>query len=321
MKKNLLLLASCALLFSACDKDDSKECANYSDEIKLNASVKISQVKSRASLGPVNSSFNFDFPIGIYAYKGTDWSATTNLINNDAATVSGTNVTNQRHAITFGSGPYYYPSDGSTVHAFAFAPRGTESLAAGAGTSPVVDIAMSGHDDVMWASGTGYKIGSAAAVAPELNFAHKLTQLQFRFLAGVNYPANNLVKSLTVNAQPSVAHMTVGTGECTFSGSVAMEALSAASQSSGISISATPGTNANSPVMTKTVSGSGAYSLTIVVKQGNGNPDVTYVNVPIDLSAVTGESHMITLEFTEAAITATATVADWITGSGASITL
>lgn len=105
-----------------------------SDIIELRASVQANGVEKA---GPVNSNFTTDFPIGIYAYNGA-WKAGTsgNVINNDQANVLGA----AGHNVTFGGGPYYYPTDGSVLNFFAFAPRGTEATAAGAGTSPVVTL-------------------------------------------------------------------------------------------------------------------------------------------------------------------------------------
>lgn len=308
MKKVIMCLAMSSVLV-ACDIEENGVGPRIYDsrEIRINAVVQ----DARA---PINSGFSTDFPIGIYA-RGSAWLAGTsaNVINNDNSTVSGS----AGHAVTFGSGPYYYPADGSTVNFYAFAPQGTEKTAAAAGASPVVTINMTGQEDVMWASSTGSKVGSAPATNPVFSFAHKLTQLQFTFVAGTAFPTTSKVVSLTINAQPSSADMNVESGTCTFSGSAAMQALSTANQSAGIAITATPGTNANSPIMTNVAVGATPYSATIVVKPASGS-NVTYTNVPITVTPVIGSAHMITLTFSETAITATASVADWVTGGNGS---
>jgi len=305
MEKLTLYIGIIVLLASCNSNDDNYDLSRNSREIKLNTSIQTTNI-NRAI---ISNSISKDLPIGIYAYNHS-WKAgsSTNLINNDNATLS----ISKGNTIKFGNGRYYYPVDGSTVNFYAFTPRGTESLAAGVGTSPIVNFSMTGQEDIMWASSTGYKIGSNAAVHPVLNFSHQLTQLQFKFIAGANYPTNNKVVSLTVNSQPTNACMTVGTGVCIFSGSADMQALSSANRIKGIGIKATPGTNANSPVMTNVASGTSAYLLTIVVSQGNGQPNVTYTNVPVNITTVAGNAYMLTLKFSSTAVTVSATASDWV---------
>ncbi len=303
----LLFLASCAS-----DSDDPSDTSKDSYKINIQASV---QSTNLVKAGPINSGFTTDFPIGIYAYNGA-WKsgATANVINNDQATVLGA----VGHAVTFASGPYYYPSDGTPLEFFAFAPQGTETIAAGVGTSPVVTHAMTGQEDIMWASSSGHKSGSSAAVHPTLSFQHQLAQLQFTFKSDATYPASgNSVVSLTVNTQPNLATMTVGTGACVFSGSAAMQALSTANQTSGIGIT-TAGTSANSPIMTAPAS---SFSITIIVKPAGGGSNVTYTSIPVALTALKGNAHLVTLTFTATSVTASATVADWITGTGGNVSV
>lgn len=316
MKKLLfgLYIMSLFLQFTSCNNGDEGTSEN-SNEVRLKAKVESTDLK--ASLGPLNSSFSTSFPIGVYAYN-TDWleGSSANAINNDQASVAGTGD----HLVTFGGGPYYYPADGSALSFFAFAPRGTEETPAGEGTPPFVNISISGKDDVMWCTSTGYKSGSAPAQTPTLNFAHKLTQLQFTFKADATYPApGGVVTSLLVKTQPNMVNMNVETGDCTYDGSADMEALSADDRTTGLPITS-EGANANSPIITKPASGATAYSLSIVVKPAGSSTSVTY-NVNVNITAVEGSAHMITLNFTRTAVTATTTVADWITGTGGSVTV
>lgn len=312
MRKMLLGTLALTVFLVSCDSND--ESGNVTDStIRLSGSVIDAQTKTRADAvnGPINSGFTVDFPIGVYAYNSElDWQA-SNLINNDNASVAGA----AGHAVSFASGPYYYPSGGETVNFYAYAPYGTETTAAEAGTAPEVTISLTGQQDVMYATSTGHKSGSSAAMSPVLSFAHKLTQLQFTFQSGENYPASgNSVVSLLVKAQPSSLVLNVGDGTFTTSGPADMQALSTANQTAGIEITG-DGTNANSPVMTTTASGATAYTLDIVVKSGSST--VTYAGVPVNIATATGSAHMITLTFNGTSITASATVADWATGTGA----
>lgn len=313
-----IMLSLLAITSCGSDKDEvisEGPTVKSTNEVQLKATINTTE--TRAGLGPLGSNFTVDIPIGIYAHNGA-WlaGATANKINNDAATVSGA----AGHNVTFAGGPYYYPSDGSTLSFFAFAPRGTEATAAGAGTAPFVNIPINGQDDVMWCTATGQKVGSNPAQAPVLAFNHVLTQLQFTFKSDVTYPASgNVVTSLLVKTQPNMVNMNVGTGAYTVSGTADMQALSSANQSAGIAITSA-GTNANSPVITTPASGAAAYTLSIVVKPAGSESTVTY-NANVNITTAVGSAHMIILTFTETAVTATTTVADWLTGTGGSVTV
>lgn len=318
MKKILTVLLPLSLLLSVSCSKEYADKPNNDPQIKLNAEVINAKTKAAPVYGPINSTFSTDFPVGIYAKNGA-WvagpSASLILVNNDATVAAAGS-----HDITFTGGPYYYPSDGSTVDFYAYAPHATELTASGAGTSPVVEITIDGHEDVMWATATGSKAGSAAATNPVVNFAHKLTQLQFTFTSGTGYPASgNKVVSLLVKNQPTKVDMTIQSGTCSFSGSADMQALSTANQTAGIDI-VTAGTDAASPIMTQPKTGANAYLLDIVVKPASGGSNVTYSNVPVTVTAVEGSAHMITITFSGTAITATATVANWLTGSSGTAT-
>lgn len=312
MKK--LLLGALALTFflGSCSDDDSPRSIRKSSEIIINGAVASSSLRA-AFNGPIDATFSLDFPIGIYSKKGAWTAGSTNWINNDNATVAGAGG----HAITFASGPYYYPTDGATLDFYAFAPQGVESTAAAVATSPEVTITLDGHQDIMWASSTGSKVGSAAPTPPVLNFTHNLVQLQFTFKSGTGYPASgNKVTSLVIKAQPTTAVMTVETGVCVFSGSADMQALSAANQLAGIGITSA-GANALSPVMTKPVAGStGTFIADITVQPAGGGSPVTYAGVSIDVASSAGEARMITLTFNATAITASASVAAWVSATG-----
>lgn len=272
MKKYLifLLIASFFGLLSCNKEDDGR--LDYNRQIKLQASVEPTLVIRNT--GPITSAFTTDFPIGVFAHNGS-WlaGASANVINNDTAVVAGAGA----HNITFGDGPYFYPSDGSYITFFAFAPRGTVVTPPGAGTPPMVNISITGRTDVLWATNRGRKVGSAPAENPVLNFAHKLTQLQFTFKsASTGYPAaGNRVVSLKVMAQPNVVAMNVENGTYTSSGNTDMEALSQVNQTNGIEITLA-GNNANSPIMTVPVDTSIAYNLTVVVRPQGSATTVSY---------------------------------------------
>lgn len=313
MKKLILSTLALSLLFISCEDNEGTSDNNpsaSSSEIKMNALVKSTTLRS----GPINGNFTTDFPIGVYAYNSAWKAGSTNVINNDNATVAGA----AGHSITFGSGPYYYPSDGATITFFAFSPQATETTAALAGTSPVVTHTITGQEDVMWATSTGHKIGSASAVNPVMNFQHILTQLQFVFKSDATYPATgNTVVSLTVKAQPTRVNMVVGTGVCTFASNADMPVFTATTLPAGVNI-ATAGVNANSPVMT---SAAGSYLFDIVIKPASGAANVTYSNVPLTLTTVAGSAHQITFTFFETSVIASATVANWIAGTGGSVSV
>lgn len=324
MRKSICAIIISTFFFIGCTDEKSIDLYPYY-EIKPNASVVETIVKSTPAYnGPINSSFNTNFPIGVYAYDtALGWKAgtsnsstpgTPNLINNDNATVSAS----ANHSVSFNTGPYYFPSGGQNVNFYAYAPYGTETTPATNGGAPSVTIALNGQQDVMYATATGRKTGSAIMVQPSFNFTHKLTQLQFIFKSGTNYPTSgNAVTSLNVKAQPNSLVMNIGTGSIVTSGSADIQALTVANQTSGIAITSA-GTNANSPVITTTSSGASAYLLDITVKVGSTGT-VNYTNVPVSMTSVAGSAHMITITFTQAAANLTVSAGTWNTVTGGTI--
>lgn len=296
-----------------CSSDDGVD-VNDSNEIKLTAGVKKLSLRS-SSLGPLDNNFTVDFPIGIYAYN-VAWKAdATNLINNDNATVKG----DAPHDVTFeNSTNYYYPTNGSIVQFRAFAPQGTESTPATAGTAPKVDIVINGHDDVMFAKATGFKNGSEPVSNPVLNFGHLLTQLRFTLQTDASYTSTVAkVVSLKIKEQPSIVTLDVEDGSVTFSPTnlIDMEAITASSQTAIGSVAV----DTRSPLMTKPAS---SYLLEVVVQTDpiDATKTVTY-DATITVVGDEGVSNMITLTFTAKGITATATVAAWVVGDGGSVIL
>lgn len=302
-----------AFNFLGCDNSDDGPDVNNSNKIKLTGGVKSVSLKS--SLGPLNQVFNVDFPIGIYAYNGSWKAGSTNLINNDNAVVEATSPHNVIFASSTG---YYYPTDGSVVYFRAFAPQGSQSTESTVGVGPKVDININGHDDVMFASAEGFQIGSASASNPVLNFSHLLTQLQFTLKTDATYISTKAkVVSLKIIDQPSTVTLDVESGHITFgsSGLINMEAVV-------VNSNTTLGSTAldmESPLMTQPKT---SYQLAVDVQPDpdDATKKITY-NATITVNAEKGNAHMITLTFTAKGITATATVADWIQGSGGSTTL
>lgn len=312
-KKTILFYLSATLMIalSSCSKNDPNLHIN-NGEIKLNASVE--SILLTKSLGPINNVIKFEFPIGVFAHKGSWIAGTGNVINNDAAVVEAT----APNAVRFGGGPYYYPIDGSTVTFFAFAPRGSISQQPGNGSSPIVDIPISGKDDVMWTIAHGRKAHDGSIQKPVLAFKHKLTQLQFKFVVNqADYPfIGNKVVSLKVMNQPNQIKMNVENGSYTASGSMDMEVLSQQNLTDGILI-ANGVKSVDSPILTVPSSGNEAYRITIAVKTENSTT-VTY-NAKVAVNAEMGKAHVINLSFLASGITATSTVAEWEegqTGSG-----
>lgn len=299
--------------FFGCNSGDDGLDVNDSNEIRLTAGVK--SLSLRSSLGPLDKDFTVDFPIGIYAYNVAWKAGATNLISNKNATVKGT----ASHDVTFeNSTVYYYPTDGLIVEFRAFAPQGTESAAATAGTAPKVNIVINGHDDVMFAKATGFKAGSAPASNPVLNFDHLLTQLRFTLKTDQTYTSTVAkVVSLKLKQQPSIVTLDVEEGDITFGSTnlIDMEAITANSQTGIGSVAV----DTRSPLMTRP---GASYSLEVVVQPdpADAAKTVTY-DATITADGSTGVANMITLTFTAKGITATATVADWITGDGGSVIL
>ena len=123
--------------------------------------------------------------------------------------------------------------------------------------------------------------------------------------------------SLKLKQQPSIVTLDVEEGDITFGSTnlIDMEAITANSQTGIGSVAV----DTRSPLMTRP---GASYSLEVVVQPdpADAAKTVTY-DATITADGSTGVANMITLTFTAKGITATATVADWITGDGGSVIL
>lgn len=310
MKTSYLMIGLTVLLICfSCNEEHYSAVSNTDHKILLSAEINKSTPSTKA---PINSDFTTDFSTGIYAIQGT-WKAgaTANNINNDNAIVSG----EIGHKLIF-SQRYQYPIDASLLTFYAYTPFSANvSTLPGIGTSPVVKIPMTGKEDIMWATATGYKPISSLPINPILNYNHKLTQINFIFKSGLGFTdRTNLVTSLLLKSQPTEAFLTVETGNCTFNGSADMELLTPAQQSSGVPITIT-GTNGGS-LMTSPKS---SYTIVATIKQSLSGFLITYNSVTFSLNATIGNAHIVTVSFSKTGVNVSCEINPWGNGSGITI--
>lgn len=327
MKKNInLLYLLCALLLAntGCSNEEPDmppDLGSEKREIKLNASVEVTPLTKK--LGPISKEIKADFPIAVFAHDGTWLTGESNYIFNDSAIVEAKAPNNIKFSRT-----YYYPPKGQALKFFAVAPGSPTSIITSDGASPVVQIPITGFDDVMWASAEGGKFNSDGTVSqPSLVFKHKLTQLQFKLALtdNANLIGSDLV-SVQVMKQPNMINMSLNAGDYTHSGSINMEVISDEERKKRIYVAkTTPGTsiiNIGSPIMTVPATGSEAYHISVYVMKRSGlgkfgdlGPITSY-NAKVSINAEMGKAHVITLSFRSAGLaTATSTVTDWEIGN------
>lgn len=318
MRKMIVTLLVTPLLLTNCVKESDTREKGCEENTEIRVKIEVEALE--ASKGPISDTFSVGFPIGIYG-KYEKWlEGNANCINNDSAMVSHS----VEHEAIFSCGPYYYPSDGSDVNIYAFAPHAQETTAAQLEKAPVVTHTITGQEDVMWGVSTGYHIKYSTTVQPPLKLKHKLAQLQFTLKSGESYPkSGNRVVSLAVKAQPTTVKMDVESGLCVFSGSADMQALSPANQAAGIEITAA-GTNTYSPILTIPDDTPTPYMVDIMVKsaqgsKGTSDTTIAYRDIPVNLAAKPGNAYAITIVFDLKSIATFINVAGWTSGSSGTV--
>ena len=284
--KKFMFLAMVAALFSGCLSDDEKECGPATGEppVEIKLSAGVFDIKTRA---PVNT--------GQTITAAFVASATTGNYSTNLWSATGTFAASTTASTAFSFAPQqYYPTNGSTVYIKGYYPQGT--LAGNTASFSETD----GSNDVMI---TAEASGSKTTSNPlAFTFNHLLTQLQFTFVAGAGFPASGKsVTSISVVNQQTPASLNVNDGTVTYN-----PVGSGFTLTGSYPITTTPGTTATVYPMVK----SGATTVVLgIIADG-----VTYPNVTVNLTTVTGNAHNIILTFTPKEITATAVVTAWITG-------
>lgn len=291
--KNFMFLAIVAALLSGCLSGDEQESTSATREVPVEIKVNagIFEIKTRA---PVNTGQTITAK---FVASSSTGDYTTNLWS-----ATGTFSASTTASAAFSFTPQqYYPTNGNTVYVKGYYPQGT--LASNIASFSETD----GSNDVMI---TAEASGSKTTSSPlAFTFNHLLTQLQFTFVAGTGFPTSGKsVTSISIVNQQTPASLNINDGTVTYNPVGSGFALTGT-----FPITASPGTTATVYPMVK----SGATSVVLgIVADG-----VTYPNVTVNLTTVTGNAHNIILTFTPKEITATAIVTAWVTGGTGSSTI
>lgn len=287
MKKMFFAVAVAALSMASCSKEPSTV-SNNSDQILLGGSVM--SVEARGA-GAINSGYT-SFVAGVVAY---DANITAPIFNQAVTFVNGTKsaVSGQK-----------YPATGN-VNFVGYAPE-TATVNSG-----VASFTIDGKDDVMYASEkTGSKADATLGTHPELAFAHKLTQLQFKVKAddATAQSVWSTIKKITIEDQHNTFDLDLTTGTLTATGT-ANNSIAAFEGSLAVDLTA--------QVADYVMVEAGKASVKAIVVSEKGGSEVSIaVNIPAAATFVAGTAYEITLNLkgTEN-IQVSATVAEWLVGT------
>lgn len=290
MKKVFFAVLASAVMASCSDETKTIEPSGSEPvAIQMNAGVGNVNVGVRSAVNP-GDAFTAQFVASATsgAYDTQLWDTESNI---DAAGI-----------VTLATAQYY-PIDGSTVYMKGFAPAATPA-------NEVVTYTITGQEDIMI---TSEKSGTRTTTTPlAFTFDHLLTQLKFKVIAGSSaYPANVVLKSLTVNGMQTSASLNLNSGSLTFSGATSNLQVVA----SGNYAINTTGTSVAELLM---VNPGTAITLDIVIN--DGTKDIPYNGIAVNgLTTVKGNSHLITLTFNTTTVAATAIVAPWTPGDAGDV--
>ncbi|WP_321480434.1 fimbrillin family protein [uncultured Bacteroides sp.] len=321
--KKVTLFSLSLLLLAACSSDNEPQSGtNTTDpvEIKLNAGIQSVNVISRA---PINNDFSADFSTNFIALpKGTssypaDYTGLTAL----SATVAGASG----HAITF-TPSIYYQANGSSTKLIGWYPNTGTFNAANAAVTFDADI-MDGETDLMM---TPQQEGDKESTFSAFNFSHLLTQIRVSAIAdnATSVSGWGDISSITVlnKKQDCVLTLPGTTLTAPQSATVAFGGTSTANLplvsknwSTDLAISTVSLSTSSQPCgyalfapQTYSTAGTGV-KLEVVTSVGGTRT----VEIPQTLDA--GTAYAITLTFSQAGITPTATVSTWNTGTSVDV--
>lgn len=216
----------------------------------------------------------------------------------------------------------FYPASGSgqKLWFYAYAPSAKGTYTNGtATTAPYVTYTIDGQQDIMTGKVTGNNgFGGAAAGAtqthPNFLFTHLLKKITFKVKAGDTFDAesNTVVSQIVVKNVKTSAKLDVVEGMLIFSGD-ADQPLTL-SGSSTVITDAKEGTAVPGCLMFEP-------GTTFIVSVTAGG--VTYADATVTLTGEkageAGVSHEVTLTFNRSGIVPTATITDWVSGTGADV--
>ncbi|HHV02487.1 MAG: fimbrillin family protein [Bacteroidales bacterium] len=295
--RKIILAILALIVIAGCVKD-----LPYKDlPIPIQFNAGLSPVNTRA---PIISSGGLPTsPIaGIQILRAADITASPDwsVVASVAATAT---VATNGSVGSISSTQYYNANPALNAWFMSFYPSGTM------GTGKV-SWTITGQEDIIVAPSVSAG-NKASPVTAALAFAHKLTQLQFKVIAASSTAVTQwgTVSSIKVNADTALEL------------ALSTNALAAASAPVNTDLS----TSGSFPITLPTVTAADA-GLVMVLPGSLNTIKVTTANSPeqtVSISGLTttvaGSAHLITLTFTElGGITFSATLTDWVTGTGGS---
>lgn len=292
MKKLFILVVVAMAVFScSTEKEEYTPVDNNRNspvEIQLNAGVL--DVKTRAPvISGTDISAIFVASKTSNTYTSYQWSDTLDFVANQTPTA----------ALSF-TPKRYYAVNGDAIYIKGYFPGGSPAT-----TSNVVTYAATdGSIDVLL---TDEVSGTRTSGPLNFVFKHKLTQLQFKFVAGSGFPTavKNVTSLVIKSTQTFPIQLDLNTGNLTYSA----DPISLTGQNFPI-------TTAGSVISYYPMVAPGAQ-----LKLGITTNDVTYPDATVTLNSIAGQSHIITVTFNQAEITTTVSVTDWVNGTGGGTTV
>lgn len=283
MKKVFIAVLAIATMTS-CSKETGvvENSGNGQIPVRLSAGVN-NVVVTKAAINP-GDNFDAQFVASttLGNYTTSAWDTEAEITNN---------------AVTLAT-PQYYPIDGSMIYMKGFAPAAQV-------TDGNIDYTLTGAEDIMV---TGEVSGDKTNTTPVgFVFNHKLTQLKFKVIAeNATYPTGVTVKGITVNGTKTATSLNLSNGNLTFSG---------AAVTLPVFTNGTYAVNTTGIAATEVLLVEPGATMTLDVVLNDGTNDIPFTAVPVTLTSVAGNSHLITLTFKNTTVTATATVAPWTDGA------
>lgn len=297
------LLAIAAMTSCTTTSEDEID-PNAPVEIKLQASIDNTPIIIGRSAGAVDGLTKQIDDVALVHVDGEtpNWSAITNdkVLTTTIATDG---------VITLPS-KLYFPADGSNENFIGYHPKSAGTLANE--TITFTTTGKEGQIDIMYAAViSGNKTIENGCIKP--TFSHKLSQLKFQFEKDASYTANATVKELKINGTKLPLSMGLSTGEISYATSTS--SILVFSDKSYALAESTKGSPANEVIMVEP----NATAITADIIITIASKDITLTNIPITLTTVEGNAHLITLTFKQKEISGEAKVNPWTqgnTGSG-----
>lgn len=329
-----ITLAALALLAVGCSQNENVD----TPEVQVNAkAIRVGQNVQGMTRAVASDGSNVTATVLMCDGAAANWTGfsavSSNTIAPDGALTARANTATASFkagtttTVAFNPTLYYNnTARAEKSHLVAVAPAGNL-----AGTTVTMN-AVDGEQDVMYATAVDAGSENSPTNPINLSFAHLTTQLNFKVktteASGIGDWDGKSVTVKSINVQSAQLPQSVNAAD----GSVTWNTASALTVP-GINntVLNTSYVQTGSPVMIK-----GESSVMLDVTLTVGGKDLVFSNVPIknssssDLTTVTGNSHLISLNVTEpqtatgdgvAIIDVTATVAPWIVGNPGSADL